>query len=303
MNLERAIDLYLSAKRAEGRTDATIKTYTDHLYRFAKYMPEVEEAGDVDKYNVQQYIARLQQAPTISNVSVASLTRSLRAFCSWLYDEDLIRTNPFTAEKGRVKVPKAEQRMPTILTDDDFRKLLATCDRSSARGRRDEAILMFLLDTGVRVSELTGLRKDKLDQKGRRAVVFGKGQKERSVFFSPQTALSLARLLGRMTAVDRASPFVFIGWRGNRLTSMGVNQMLERRAKDAGVTARCNPHTFRHTFATNYLRLGGNPATLQRILGHTDISTTIRIYTHLVGDDLAAAHDQFSPMQRVMQRR
>lgn len=304
MQLDRAIDLYLQSKRAEGKTEATIRTYTDHLFRFAKDMPEIEEVSDIDKYSLQGYIAKLQARPTLKAVSVNSRVRSLRGFCSWLYEEELLRSNPFRTERGRLKMPKFEQEVPETLSDIDFRKLLATCDRSTNRGRRDEAILMFLFDTGVRVGELVNIQRERLDTRNRRAVVMGKGRKERNVFFSPQTAVALTRYLTRMG--DRAwveSEWVFMGWRGRRMTTYGVNQMLDRRAKEAGVTARCNPHTFRHTFATNYLRMGGDPATLQRILGHSDISTTVRIYTHLVGDDLAKAHDQFSPMQRALGRK
>lgn len=190
-----------------------------------------------------------------------------------------------------------------IIPDSDFRSLLGTCnDRSLNRNRRDEAILMFLFDTGVRVGELSNLRKDDLDMKRRTARVVGKGRKWRTVFFSPQTAVTLQRYLQRQTAVERKSEVVFCGWRGRPLTTYGVHQMLALRAERAGVVSRVNPHAFRHTFATNFLRMGGDASSLQRILGHSDISTTIRNYAHLVDEDLSKAHDQFSPMSRVLRR-
>lgn len=302
MQIDRAIDYFLSAKAAEGVSPYTVKTYENHLYRFAKHMPDVQEASDIDKFTVTGYIQKMQADPKMKSVSVNTHTRSLRVFCKWLAAEDLIRVSPFDAPKNPVKMPRFEKRPIDILPDEDFRKLLAQCDRTSHRGRRDEAILMFLFDTGVRVGELVKLRKDDIDMKRRSARVFGKGSKWRTVFFSPQTAVVLQRYLSRQSAEARDSEYVFMGWRGRPISNYGVNQLLERLARNAGVTSRVNPHTFRHTFATNFLRMGGDASSLQRILGHSDISTTIRNYAHLVDEDLSKAHDQFSPMSRILSR-
>lgn len=303
MQIDRAIEYFLSAKAAEGVSPLTVSTYESHLYRFAKHMPDVQEAGDIDKFTVTGYIQKMQADPKMKSVSVNTHSRSLRVFCKWLAAEDLIRVSPFEAQKNPVKMPRFEKRPIDILPDEDFRKMLAQCDRTSQRGRRDEAILMFLFDTGVRVGELVKLRKDDIDMKRRTARVFGKGSKWRTVFFSPQTAVVLQRYLSRQTAEARDSEYVFMGWRGRPISNYGVNQLLERLARKAEVSSRVNPHTFRHTFATNFLRMGGSAAHLQRILGHSDISTTIRNYAHLVDDDLSTAHDQFSPMARVLARR
>lgn len=304
MQLDRAIDYFLSAKEAEGLSAQTTKTYAQHLYRFARNMPTVGEAEDIDKFAVTGYIAKMQADENFKPVSVNTQTRSLRVFCKWLEDEGLINVSPFRAPKNPVKMPRFEKRPVDIIPDEDFVALVRTCDdRSVNRNRRDTAILMVLFDTGVRVGELVKLRKDDLDMKARKARVLGKGRKWRTVFFSPQTAVALQRYLQRQTAVERQSEVVFCGWQGRPLTTYGVGQMLQSRAERAGVKSRVNPHTFRHTFATNYLRMGGDASSLQRILGHSDISTTIRNYAHLVDADLSKAHDQFSPMSRVMARR
>jgi len=304
MQLDRAIDYFLAAKEAEGLSPQTTKTYASHLFKFARTMPEVGEAEDIDKFTVTGYIAKMQADGAMKPVSVNTQTRSLRVFCKWLEDEGLINVSPFRAAKNPVKMPRFEKRPVDIITDDDFRGLLRTCeDKSVGRNRRDEAILMFLFDTGVRVGELVALKKDDLDMKRRTARVIGKGRKWRTVFFSPQTAIALQRYLQRQNAVERESEVVFCGWRGKAMTTFGVHQMLATRAERAGVVSRVNPHTFRHTFATNFLRMGGDVSSLQRILGHSDVSTTIRNYAHLVDDDLSKAHDRFSPMSRVMSRR
>lgn len=302
MQLDRAIEYFLSAKAAEGVSPNTVSTYANHIYRFAKRMPEVEDAEDIDKFTVTAYIQKMQADPRMKSVSVNTHSRSLRVFCKWLAAEDLIRVSPFDAQKNPVKMPRFEKRPIDILPDADFLAMVRQCDRASQRGRRDEAILMFLFDTGVRCGELVKLKKEDLDMKRRTARVFGKGSKWRTVFFSPQTAVVLQRYVQRQTTEARDSEYVFMGWRGRAISVYGVNQLLARLAREAGVMSRVNPHTFRHTFATNFLRMGGDASSLQRILGHSDISTTIRNYAHLVDDDLSKAHDQFSPMSRVMKR-
>ena len=300
MNLARAIEYFLAAKKAKGLTPMTITTYSNRLYRFAKAMPEVEQVEDIDKYSIERYIGLMQADDKIRDVTVTSAARALSAFCSWLYEDDLIRVNPFKSEKRRVRVPKAPRPHIETIPDGDFWMLVRSCDRESEKGRRDEAMLLFLFDTGVRVSELVGLTKDRLDMKARRADVLGKGRKWRSVFFSTHTAVALTRYLSRRR--DGAE-WVFLGHSDRKLTVWGVNQMLQRRKEKTGVTSRVNPHNFRHTFATNFLKAGGGVPQVQRLLGHTDPALVLRTYTHLVDDDIRDAHDQFSPVSKVMARR
>ena len=298
MRLDRAIEYFISSKRAKGCTPATLRTYSDRLYRFAK-ADLVEEVEDLDKYAIEQYLGQMT-SDGVKQVSVNSAARTLSAFCSWAFADDLLSSNPFKREKKRVQFPRAPKTHIETVSDEDFRLLLKSCDRSTEKGRRDEAILAFLYDTGVRVSELTGLKKDQLDLKGRQAAVYGKGQKWRSVFFSSETAIILSRYLTRRRD---GSPWVFTGVRSRGMSTFGVNQMLARRKRATGIESKVNPHNFRHTFATNFLRAGGGIAQLQRMLGHQDPGLTLRTYTHLVTHDLQAAHEEFSPMSRVMQRR
>jgi len=295
MELDRAIDYFIVTKRTENRTKATIDWYSNALFRFVKRMPGVLTVEEIDAFTIRDYIALMQGDPALRDISVNKNVRAIRAFCRWLVKEDLLRADPF----DRVTVPDFEHRDVDTLADGDFRALLAACDRQTEKGKRDEAILMFLFDTGVRVGELVALKTDDLDLVARQARVVGKGRKWRVAFFSPQTALALQRYLARR----RKGEWVFTGWKNRPLTVYGVNQIMRRLGMKAGITNRHNPHTFRHTYATNYLRNGGDPASLQRILGHSDISTTIRNYAHYVTKDLAEAHDRYSVMSRALARR
>lgn len=299
MNLPRAIEYFLAAKRAKGLSKATLRTYSDRLYRFAREMPEVEEVEELDKYAIEKYLGGMLGSG-IKQVSVNSAARTLSTFCSWAFNEELMRTNPFKSERKRVEFPKAPRTHIETISDPDFLTLLKSCDRSTEKGRRDEAILAFLYDTGVRVSELVGLKKDDIDMKSRTAAVYGKGGKWRSVFFSAETAIILGRYFSRRRD---GSPWAFTGHRDRRMSPFGINQMLARRKVATGVTSKVNPHNFRHTFATNFLRAGGGIAQLVRLLGHADPGLTLRTYTHLVTTDLSAAHAEYSPMSRVVGRR
>jgi site-specific recombinase XerD len=295
--LDVAIEHFLASRRAMNVTSSTLATYAQALYRFAREMPKVETVEDIDQWAIREWLAMLQ--PKVKDVTVKHYYVHLKAFVRFLVKEEVLRSDPFK----KVPAPKVEARDVETIPDADFKAMLAACDLQTDIGRRDAAMLMFLYDTGVRVSEMCALKKEHLDLKARQAHVVGKGRKHRVVFFSTHTALGLSRYLTRRRD---GSEYVFVGQkraRGGRILPYGVTQRLRVIGRRAKVTSKVNPHAFRHTFATNYLRAGGDPHSLQRILGHADVSTTIRNYAHLVTDDLQAKHEQFSPLTRVMGRR
>ncbi len=184
---------------------------------------------------------------------------------------------------------------------DQVAALLAAA-RKSRYPMRDETILLLLLDTGMRASELCGLRVSDVDVQGRRMLVEGKGGKRRELPLCPTTARAVWRYL-------RATPrkegdWLFIARRGpgvgGPMTRNGLKQLVVRLGAAAGVHAvRCSPHTFRHTFATEFLRGGGQPGTLQRMLGHTSMRMTMR-YVAFTEADVRAQHAQFSPVERLL---
>lgn len=302
MQIDRAIEYFLSAKKGDGARPATIRTYDQHLRRFVDAMPEVGDTDDLDVPTIRSYILKLQDDHRIKPVSRASRVVHLKAFCNWLEREELIKSSPFA--RGRVKVPAFERKNVATITDEEFRALLAACDTRLPVGRRDTALLMFLMDTGVRVGELVGLNIEDVNFTQRTAQLrHTKGKRERTVFFSPYTATALTRYLGR-TKGEEGPLFGPVRSKGYiRLEANAVNQRLRILATKAGLDPqRVHPHAFRHTMATNYLREGGDPASLQAILGHADVSTTVKNYVHLVTGDLSKKHDQFSSMGRLMRK-
>lgn len=223
----------------------------------------------------------------------------LQTFFNFLVEEGAIERSPLE----RLKPPIVRQDQIQPFTDEQQKALLRAA-RRSRRSKRDEAIVLFLLDTGARASEVCGLRVKDLDLTGRRCKVRGKGDKDRTVCFSATTARALWAYLKEEPREPEAP--LFLSERGEQaggpLTRSGLLQLIERLGRAAGIEAcRCSPHTFRHTFAVEFLRAGGNVFTLKELLGHTTLTMTNR-YVALAQADLEAQHRRFSPVERLRLR-
>lgn len=305
MKLQTAIDDYLVACQADGLRPATVQWYRSTLGAFAVAIGD-DILAAITTRRIRAYIVELRsrsqryidapQKPVqrggLSSASIAAHVRALHAFWNWCAREYEIE-NPMTNIR-RQRSPDPE---PKAITAGDFVKLFDATE-SSRNGERDRAILSFLADTGCRLGGLISLTTDRLDINGQHAVVMEKGQKRRAVVFTSYTA----RLLYQWLALrDVESEFVFTSERGAQpLTESGINQLLARLKSRAGVTGRVNPHSFRHGFAREYLRNGGDLVTLARLLGHTDISTTAAYYAVFSQDELADLHNKYSPLLSMM---
>ena len=217
----------------------------------------------------------------------------LRTFFRWLVAEEVIAASPMEA----ISPPTARADQVQPFTEGQVALLLAAARRSRPP-LRDHAVLLFLLDMGVRASELCSLRVSDLDMSAKRCQVMGKGSKRRTLYFGKTTAKALWNYL-REDAREPASA-VFLSDRGTGagepLTRWGVRQIVERLGKAAKVeNARCSAHTFRHTFAVTFLRSGGNLFSLQQLLGHTGLQMTRR-YVALAQGDIEAQHRLHSPV-------
>ncbi|MBI3945529.1 MAG: tyrosine-type recombinase/integrase [Armatimonadetes bacterium] len=227
--------------------------------------------------------------------SIATWHRCLRAFFAFLVREEMIPASPMH------KIPRPECRQDQIQS---FAPEQVLTLMDAAKGnRRNMAILSLLLDSGCRESELTALRVQDVDLSNRRMRVCGKGSKERFAFFGVQSAKLLSRYLGLRKAQPAEPLFPSERHPGKALTRNGLLQMVQALGAKAGIVGvRCSPHTFRHTFAVNFLRNGGNAFSLKLLLGHEDLKTTER-YLALAQGDLADQHRAFSPMDRLLRTR
>jgi site-specific recombinase XerD len=231
--------------------------------------------------------------------TVVSYYNILRALFAFIQQEGALVESPI--ESLRPPVDRADQIQP--FTNEQVDALLSQA-RSSNHPRRDEALLLFLLDTGCRASEVCALRMRDLDLSGHRAVVRGKGNKSRNVFLGRQATKALWAYL---RAEPRESDqFLFTADRGTAkgeaLTRSGLGQLVRRLGRAAGIEAtRSSPHTCRHTMAIEFLRAGGNVFALKELLGHTTLAMVNR-YVALAQADLANQHRQFSPADRLKRR-
>jgi integrase/recombinase XerD len=186
-------------------------------------------------------------------------------------------------------------------SEDQIRALLGVIDTKSHIGFRNWAIILTLLDTGMRVSELTDLKMNDVNLAQRCLKVLGKGNKERIVPIGVTVQRAIAKYLNkyRPSPLYPLSDNLFLSRDGMPLTPNGVQSMIEKYANSAGITGvRASPHTFRHTFAITYLRNGGDVFTLQRILGHETLDM-VRQYVCLAQYDLQEAHLRCSPVDNL----
>lgn len=215
----------------------------------------------------------------------------IRSYLKWLFEEELTECNPLAGQKQ----PKGNEVEVKPFSIHEVAMLLNAV-RQGLNRVRNEAIIYFLLDTGVRVSELCGLHVNEIDLGRRIAVVTGKGNKTRVVWFGPDTARVIKKYLTKHEREDEAK--LFYSERpgaDDGITPDGVRRTLKRLGGFAGLNSvRVSPHTFRHTFATEFIRSGGSPKALQMLLGHKDMKMTYR-YVTLAEADAAEQHRQHSP--------
>lgn len=220
----------------------------------------------------------------------------LRTFFNWLQEEDPNFASPF----DRIKPPIVRPDQIRPFTEEQIQALRSAAKRS-LNPLRDEAIVLFLLDTGVRATELCTIKIGDLDLGGYRCNVLGKGNKHRLIYFGRGTKKALWRYL-QDRHVDDEEP-LFLSVRGTLagepLTHAGLLQLIERLGKAARLSGvRCLPHTFRHTMAIRFLNGGGNMFTLQQFLGHTHLAMTQR-YLNMAQADLEGQARLYSPVDNL----
>lgn len=251
------------ALRADHKVKGTIRTYLNGLRAYAVWSESRGEEPMLTKPHVQQFIAEFYDAggkPT----TAGNYLSALRLFVVWCIEEGENVPN----EIGNMKNPKEPKTYRPPLSAEELEAIIATCDAKTFRGKRDKALLLFMLDTGGRASEIVGVRLENLWVPKGRVLFKGKGDKERLAAFSPQTGIALDRYLRarRRHKLAETTSMVWLGERNNTFGYDGLYQMVQRRAAQAGVTDT-HPHRFRRTFADNWLSEGGSVDGLMAIAG------------------------------------
>jgi integrase/recombinase XerD len=278
----------------DGLSSNTLSAYRRDLTGFAKWLQhahstDLSQAGSAD---IDAYLAH-RFANNAKPRTAARYTASLRRFYRFLARDGLISSDPTQF----LDTPKLPRPLPKVLSEVEVETLLAAPDIETPAGLRDRAMLETLYATGLRVSELVGLKLLNLDLNAAVLRVTGKGGKDRLVPLGEEAQHWLSRYLkeSRPTMLNQKKcAEVFVTPRGAGMTRQAFWHLLKRRAQKAGIHKSLSPHTLRHAFATHLLAHGADLRTVQMLLGHADISTT-QIYTHVARERLKQLHSRHHP--------
>jgi integrase/recombinase XerD len=275
-----------------GLSPRTLEAYEDDLTRLQAFAERRRtSAPRLGQAQLAAFVQSLR-VEGLAPRSVARVVHGVRGFYRFLMREGRLDRDPME----NLKAPRAFKALPRYLTPTQVEALLAAPDTSRPLGVRDRAILEVLYATGLRVSELIGLRRAELDLELGLVRAFGKGRKERLVPLgrvAAQWVVKYEKVRQRLVE-GRADAPLFVNNRGGRLSRMGLWGIVRRHAVAAGVERVLTPHVLRHSFASHLLERGADLRSLQAMLGHADISTT-QIYTHVTRERLRQIYDQFHP--------
>lgn len=302
-DLARIGEDWLQDGELRGHTQSTLKNRRGILTRLLWWLGE--KGHDVcTTAEVRGFLSYLLETPEegrfgntqartkASASTVATYHRHLQAFFRWAVDQEILQSDPMR----KIKPPLVREGQIQPLGEAQVQSLLSAARRGKYP-RRDVAILMLLLDTGLRAGELCRMRTDELDLIGRRATVLGKGNKVRSVYFGQEAGRAVRAYLRD----EKRDPedVVFRTEDGEPFCPNTLLQLVNRLGEAARISGvRCSPHTLRHTFAVSFLRAGGNVFSLQQMLGHTSLTMTRR-YVSLAEADIEKQAKTFSPMDRL----
>jgi integrase/recombinase XerD len=288
------IDAYLDHLRVERRlADHTLESYARDLAALQAFAAGAGRKADaLDRQALEQFV-REQMTRGLSPRSVARMVATVRGFYRFLVLDRRLDSSP----ADDLRPPRAWPSLPKFLSLDEVERLIAQPDVSSPLGVRDRAMIELLYATGLRVSELVGLREAGLHLDEQYVTCIGKGNKERIVPIGEQAARWIREYQAttrRELLKGRKSPRLFLNARGGSLSRVGFWKILKQHARRANLPRTLSPHVVRHSFATHLLERGADLRAIQLMLGHADLSTT-QIYTHVLEARLRTVYDRFHP--------
>ena len=290
--MERYVDLFLNYLLVErGAAANTIAAYGRDLARYLLFLGERTPA-EIRPSDVACYLAKLK-SEAIAPRSRARALSALKMLHRFLVVEGYSELNPTAI----IEAPKGVTRLPAVLSARDVEALLASPLETGAGELRDAAMLELLYATGLRVSELVGLKLGEVNISAGYLITIGKGNKERLVPIGESACRAVGRYLacarGELLK-ERISPCLFLSRLGAGMTRQAFWNIIKKRALQAGVRCSISPHTLRHSFATHLLENGADLRSVQIMLGHADLSST-QIYTHVTRERLKKLHGELHP--------
>ncbi len=300
--LEDLIKIFNTYNSSDGKSPATLRWYDGALNMFLGWLIETGRQvnlGSIDESTVREFVIWLKNRPVNGHemrvYSVNNRVRALRAFFNWLFRTGYTKTHLLK----NLKPPRLPQVMVDTLSNEEVTTIMACLDHSTATGSRNTGILALFLDSGLRLSELAGLKMGDVYLEEQYVKVMGKGSKERMVSFGSTTRNVLLNYMVhfRGEPVHPGIEEFFLSIDGYGMSTEAIRSMLKRIGGAASVP-RLHAHLCRHTYATNFLINGGNVLLLKQNLGHTTLTMVDR-YVHLATSKAALLSRSYSPLDRL----
>lgn len=321
-SFDSLIDEYLVYCRSRELREKTMNSYEQSLRLFERWCMDELNMCSVDKITesiIRHYITSIQERgkysfysnekqkdtnkperrrdyrKPVSTTTINNYIRNLKAFFNWLDSDCIIKKNPMK----KVKPLRAERKMKEFLTDEEFKRLISTLDKSYYPEHRDYAMIMLMIDSGMRLGECSNLRVEDINLSRKQVTIsadIAKGRKERSVYFSSKTERVLRHWLQfKDRYVD--SEYLFpVKQSGSPVRVCGFETNFKGYVRRAGIKKDITPHCLRNNFAKRCLMNGMDIYTLSRILGHSSVTVTEQAYLDLTEDDIGERYQHYSPV-------
>ena len=278
----------------KGSSVHTIRAYQEDLTQFGEYLKaQGIPLEQLEYHDLRYYMASLQQKQQLKKTTLSRKTSTLKSFCKFLHREGLLEHNP----ADLLSTPKKEKRLPTVINEVDMTAFLDDfLAGEEPLQLRNKAIFELLYSSGLRVSELVQLDVENVQKQKGILRILGKGSKERIVPVGEQAQSAITYYLehGRPLLVKEEAQALFLNRQGTRLTTRGVEYILEQYVKQGALKYKVTHHAFRHSFATHLLDNGADLRVIQELLGHESLSTT-QIYTEVSASHLQQIYRKAHP--------
>jgi len=301
MDLQREITDFHAHCRRKGLSPLTIRAYGRDLQDFKAWLHKFDIDDVCCRDAVNGWVGNMQ-ARKLAPASIKRRLACLKVMFAWLENEERLELNPFHKLKLTIRLPR---RLPRDLTRNELRLLLSSAANSAAQQQTKIAphtlhlSLEVLFSTGVRISELCAIRLHDIDISSGAIHILGKGNRERRVYIIDPTTMSLVRsYIKRRTPYGTDTDALFVTGQGTAITPDYIRRRLHKLVESTAIHRRVTPHMLRHTAATQLIECGADIRFVQKLLGHSSISTT-EIYTHVTDISLRAALSQANPRGRL----
>jgi len=291
--MNKYVSEYTDFLKIEKRqSQNTVESYRRDVSRFAKYLSN-NQLGGAKTSDVRSFLVFLRNEEGLAPSSVARCLSSLKSFYNFLYVESLISENPIET----IASPRPWRKLPNVMSMQEVDALIAAPDINTLAGVRDLAMLELMYATGLRVSELVSLKMSAVNLEVGYLRTLGKGAKERIVPIGDVAKSTIENYVINARPLFQkkyTSEDLFLTRFGNAMTRQGFWKILKKYSIKAKIVGIVSPHALRHAFATHLLERGADLRSVQKMLGHADISST-QIYTHVLRERMREVHERFHP--------